>query len=79
VIPLDGGLKRRPASRIAPFVPTDLVASHTKSVIWWAAEAVAQESMRMTVPLPLTAEQIERTRAPLERATMLPGASAGAT
>src|SRR3954451_5180596 len=31
--------------------------------------------MRMTVPLPLSAAEIERTRAPLERATMLPGAA----
>jgi Rieske 2Fe-2S family protein len=29
----------------------------------------------MTVPLPLSAADIERTRAPLERATMLPGAA----
>src|SRR3954452_21846937 len=31
--------------------------------------------MRMTVPLPLSAAEIERTRAPLERATQLPGAA----
>jgi Rieske 2Fe-2S family protein len=36
---------------------------------------VVEELIRMTVPLPLSAAELERTRAPLERATMLPGAA----
>jgi Rieske 2Fe-2S family protein len=44
-------------------------------VVGWRQVVVVEELMRMTVPLPLNAADIERTRAPLERATMLPGAA----
>src|SRR5690349_10120186 len=61
-----------PASRIAKLIKLPVAQSPCYAP---RRESLVEEKMRMTLPLPLSAAEIERTRVPLERATQLPGAA----